>query len=537
MSDINCIQTPIRIKVVGVGGGGCNAVNRMVRAGITNAEFIAINTDVQALLRSEAPTRIQIGMKESGGLGVGGDPQRGRVSAEESLRELQEAIAGADIVFIAAGMGGGTGTGAAPLVARLARETGSLTIAIVTRPFRFELARRQQLAYVGIDQLEDEADTMIVIPNDRLLDKAGQEVSVDDAFKMADDILMMAVRTISEVITVPGLINVDYADVQTIMGDSGPCWLSVGYGRGDNRVVDAARSAISSELVDVSLEGARGVLYIVSGGRDLTLAEVAKAADVIKAAVDKDAMCIFGVTFDESLGSDVRVTLLATNSTSYRELAAARIVEEFRPVIEALGRDESSLNLPAFERRPLSVRRLQSRNERQEVAATQVQRERREAAKGVYEIMAEKRADEQDRQAGEDDVVPTRSTRTMLDEVPLEIVLADCDDIVAYFNKDTSANQCLREIVGKKVQDCHPEESVPLVSQILQEFKTGKNDSAQLEISLGGKVIKLRLFPLYNGEGKYLGCIEITQQVVRAKKKATAQDVTADGRPMLARVS
>jgi len=465
------------------------------------------------LLQSEAPTRIQIGTKESGGLGVGGDPQRGRVCAEESLPELQEVLTGANIVFIAAGMGGGTGTGATPLVAKLAKETGALTIAIVTKPFGFELAHRQQAADMGIAQLEDEADTMIVIPNDRLLATTGDEVSIDDAFKKADDILTMAVQTISEVITVPGLVNVDFADVQTIMGDSGPSWLSIGYGRGKQRVADAARSAISSELVEVSLEGACGVLYVVSGGRDLALAEVAEAADVIKAAVGEDAMCIFGVTFDERLGSDVRVTLLATNLTSYRDKAAARVAEEFHQVIEALELDESKLSLPAFERRPLSVRRLGKRNEREEAEEVKAQRGKREAAKGLYEIMAQKHAGDANEQAGISPATPTRLTRTMLDEAQLEIVLADYNDMVAYFNKDTGANHFVHEIVGRKVQECHPSESAPLVGQILEDFKTGRNNSAHLEISLDDKVIKLMFSALYDGDGKYLGCIEMTQQV------------------------
>jgi len=520
VTEINSTQTPIRIKVVGVGGGGCNALNRMVRAGIRNAGFIAVNTDGQALLQSEAPVRLQIGLKESGGLGVGGDPQRGRVCAEESVLELREAIGDANIVFIAAGMGGGTGTGAAPLVARLARESGALTIAIVTKPFRFELAHREQAAHGGITQLEDEADTVIVIPNDRLLATAGEEVSVDDAFKKADDILTMAVQTISEVITVPGLINVDYADVQTIMRDAGPSWLSIGYGRGKDRVVDAARSAISSDLVEVSLEGAGGVLYVISGRRDLTLAEVSEAGDIIKAAVDKEAMCIFGVTFDESLGSDVRVTLLATNLTSYREVAAARVADEFHMLIDSLERDESRLNLPAFERRPLSVRRLSRRDERAQAEVAKAQRGIREAAKGLYEMMAEKRADQENLRTSEDSPAPVRINRTMLDEIPLEIVLADCNDVVAYFNKDNDANLFLHEVVGRRMQECHPEESVVPITHILEEFKAGRHDSAQLEISLDGRMVNVRLLPFYDSEGGYVGCLELTQQTQLDKKQA-----------------
>jgi len=539
MSDISGIQTPIRIKVVGVGGGGCNAVNRMVRSGIQNAEFIAVNTDVQALLQSEAPTRIQIGLKESQGLGVGGNPARGRVCAQESLEDLKQAVGDANIVFIAAGMGGGTGTGAAPVVARLAREAGALTIAIVTTPFGFELARRQQLADNGLAELEDEADSMIVIPNDRLLAATRQEVSVDDAFKMADEILTLAVRTITEVITVPGLVNVDFADVRTVMSDSGPCWLSIGRGSGPTRVVDAARSAICSELVEVSLSGAAGVLYIVSGGRDLGLAEVAEAAEVIKAAVDKDAICIFGVTFDDSLGSDVTVTLLATNFASYREIAAERVDGEFAKVIESLEDDESRMDLPAFERRPLRVRRLKQRKAREEDAAVTAQRERRETTKGLYQMMAEKRRngqDGQDGQAGEVDAVPSRVARTMLDESPMEIVLADCEGTVAYYNRETSVQAFIHDIVGKRVQECHPEETVPQVSRILEDFRSGRKDAARLEVSLDDKSIKLVFYPLYDGEGKYLGCLETTQQGERNGAKTTMEDLTPEWKAAFGKV-
>jgi cell division protein FtsZ len=350
--------TVCRIKAIGVGGGGCNAINRMVRAEIQGVEFLAANTDAQALMMSEAPTRIQVGEKVSKGLGVGGDPGKGRQAAEENVEELKAIVSGADMVFIAAGMGGGTGTGASPVIARLARESGALAIAIVTKPFNFEMARRMQIAEEGTDELEHEVDAMIVIPNERLLSITGDKVTVDNAFKMADDVLMIGVRAISEVITVPGMINLDFADVKAIMKGAGPCWLSIGYGSGQNRVVEAARAAISSDLLEVPIEGATGVLYVVSGAANLTLSEVSQAASVIEAAVDEEAMVIFGVTVDKKLDNDVRITLVATGFTATKQVTAARKDEEFRGLIRELESDESRLEAPAFMRRPITMRRM-----------------------------------------------------------------------------------------------------------------------------------------------------------------------------------
>lgn len=358
MSKTSFAPTPIRIKCIGVGGGGSNAVNRMMKAEIRGVEFIVVNTDVQALMMNDAPTRIQIGEKVSRGLGVGGDPGKGRVAAEESLDDLRAVLGGAQMVFIAAGMGGGTGTGASPIIARLAREAGALTIAIVTKPFNFEMARRMQLAEEGIAALTDEVDAMIVIPNERLLSITGDKVTVDNAFKVADDVLMIGVRAITEVITIPGLINLDFADVAAIMREAGPCWLSIGYGSGQNRVVEAARAAISSELLEVPIEGARGVLYVVSGPPNMTLSEVGQAASVIEAAVDEEAMVIFGVTVDNKLDNDVRITLVATGFTSIKEVSAAKKEEEFRGLIRELESDESRLEAPAFMRRPITMRRM-----------------------------------------------------------------------------------------------------------------------------------------------------------------------------------
>ena len=361
MAKTSFVPKTTRIKAIGVGGGGCNAINRMVRAEIHGIEFIAVNTDAQALMGNEAPTRVQIGEETCRGLGAGGDPRRGREAAEESVDELKKVIDGADMVFVATGMGGGTGTGATPVIARLARESGALTIAIVTKPFNFEMARRMQIAEEGVDELEHEVDAMIVIPNERLLNITGDKVTVDNAFKTADDILMIGVRAISEVITVPGMINLDFADVTSIMREAGPCWLSIGQGTGQNRVVEAARAAISSELLEVPIEGATGVLYIVSGPPSLTLAEVSQAASVVEAAVDEEAMVIFGVTTDTKLGDDVRITLVATGFTPMKAATEARKDEDFRSLIRELESDETRLEAPAFMRRPVTMRRMSRR--------------------------------------------------------------------------------------------------------------------------------------------------------------------------------
>ncbi|RLC96601.1 MAG: cell division protein FtsZ [Chloroflexi bacterium] len=352
------VPTPCKIKAIGVGGAGCNAINRMVRAEIQGIEFVAINTDTQALMLNQAQMRIQIGERSAQGLGVGGNPSKGRQAAEENLDEIRQAFGDARMVFIAAGMGGGTGTGASPLVARLARESGALTIAIVTKPFNFEMGHRTQIAEQGIDELEKEVDAMIVIPNDRLLSTIGDKMTVDNAFKTADDVLMVAVRAISEVITVPGMINLDFADVSAIMKGAGPCWLSIGHGSGQNRVVDAARSAISSQLLEVPISGAKGMLYIISGPSNLTLSEVNQAANVIRAEVDQEAMVIFGVNVDPKLRDDVTITMVATGFTPVKAKEAQQRDEEFRVLIRELESDETRLETPAFMRRPTNMRLL-----------------------------------------------------------------------------------------------------------------------------------------------------------------------------------
>jgi len=336
-------------------------VNRMVRADIRGVDYVAVNTDAQVLMMNEAPTRIQIGREVCKGLGAGGDPGVGRRAAEESLDELRTAVQGAHMVFVASGMGGGTGTGAAPVVARLARESGALTIAIVTKPFNFEMARRSQIAEGGIGELEQEADAMIVIPNERLLSITGDKVTVDTAFKTADDILMVGVRAISEVVTVPGLVNVDFADVTSVMKNAGPCQLSIGSSVGQNRVVEAARAAISNDLLEVPIDGAMGVLYVVEGPSSLTLSEVSRAAEVVGSALDEEATVIFGVTLDPRARDEVTITLVATGFTPHRAIVQEHKDEEYRNLIRELEWDESRLESPAFMRRPVDMRHMARR--------------------------------------------------------------------------------------------------------------------------------------------------------------------------------
>jgi cell division protein FtsZ len=301
-----------RIKVLGVGGGGSNAVNRMMEEGLRGVEFIAINTDAQALMLSKAPTRVRIGEKLTRGLGSGGDPEMGRKAAEESSEHLYNVLRGSDMVFITAGMGGGTGTGAASIIAQIAKEVGSLTIGVVTRPFTFEGMRRNQSAEAGISKLKEQADTLIVIPNDRLLQIVDKRTSVPDSFKLADDVLRQGVQGISELITVPGLINLDFADVRTIMSEGGAALMAVGIGKGEDGARIAAEQAISSQLLDITIDGARGILFNVTGGPDLTLFEVNQAAAIIKETAHPDVNLIFGAVIDQELKDEVRITVIAT---------------------------------------------------------------------------------------------------------------------------------------------------------------------------------------------------------------------------------
>lgn len=301
-----------RIKVIGVGGGGCNAVNRMIDEGMGGIEFITVNTDAQALLLSKAPTRVRIGDKGTRGLGAGGNPEVGRKAAEESAEDLYEVLKGSDMVFVTAGLGGGTGTGAAPIVAQIAKEVGALTIGVVTRPFTFEGSRRQQSAEAGISKLKEHADTLIVIPNDRLLQIVDKKVSLSEAFRTADDVLRQGIQGISELITVPGMINLDFADVRAIMSEGGAALMAVGHASGEDRARVAAEMAISSQLLDITIDGARGILFNVTGGPNLTLFEVNTAAAIIKETAHPDVNLIFGAVIDPNMGDELRITVIAT---------------------------------------------------------------------------------------------------------------------------------------------------------------------------------------------------------------------------------
>ena len=311
------------IKVVGIGGGGCNAVNRMIDAGLKGVEFIAINTDAQALLMSDADVKLDIGREVTRGLGAGSDPEVGRQAAEDHRAEIEEVLRGADMVFITAGEGGGTGTGGAPVVAEVAKSIGALTIAVVTRPFLFEGRRRSVQADQGIGKLKEKVDTQIVIPNDRLLSVANDKTSVLNAFKMADEVLLQGVQGITDLITTPGLINTDFADVKMIMHDAGTALLGVGNSSGEGRAVSAARQAISSPLLESAIDGARGILLNICGGSDLTLFEVNEAATVIHEVAHAEANIIFGTTIDDEMGDEVRVTVIAAGFERWEDPKAA----------------------------------------------------------------------------------------------------------------------------------------------------------------------------------------------------------------------
>ena len=312
------------IKVVGVGGGGSNAVNRMIRAELLGVEFIAVNTDAQALLLSDAPHKLRIGDKVTKGLGSGADPTVGRKSAEDDSEKLYEALKEADMVFVTAGMGGGTGTGAAPIIAEIAKDVGALTVAVVTKPFSFEGAKRRLLAEQGIAELVDKVDTLITIPNDRLLQVVEKRTTMTDSFRIVDDVLRQGVQGISDLITVPGLINLDFADVKTIMTSAGSALMGIGHGTGETRAAEAARQAIMSPLLEQSIDGARGVLFTITGGPDLTLFEVNEAAEIIHAAADPEANIIFGAVIDERMGGEVKISVIAT---AFEQARAIRKLE------------------------------------------------------------------------------------------------------------------------------------------------------------------------------------------------------------------
>ncbi len=335
------------IKVVGVGGGGVNAVNRMIDAGIRGVEFIAINTDAQALLMSDADVKLDIGRDSTRGLGAGADPEVGRQSTEDHRDEIEEALTGADMVFITAGEGGGTGTGGAPIVAEIARGIGALTVGVVTRPFGFEGRRRSVQAEQGIQSLKDAVDTLIIIPNERLLEIADERTGVLEAFGMADLVLSSGVRGITDLITTPGLINVDFADVKTVMTDAGSAVMGIGSSTGENRASQAADKAISSPLLETSMEGARGVLLSISGPEDMTLHEISTAASIIADHCDSDANIIFGAVVDDALGSEMKVTVIAAGFDRDRRAITRPSYPEFSPrTPEPEGDDD--LDIPGF---------------------------------------------------------------------------------------------------------------------------------------------------------------------------------------------
>lgn len=359
MAKATYVPNPAKIKVIGTGGGGCNAVTRMVREGIRGVEFIAMNTDAQALALTEAPVRVQLGEKVTRGLGAGGSHIIGQKAADESREEIRAMVAGADMVFVTAGMGGGTGTGSAPIVAELAKQSGALTIGVVTKPFSFEGRHRNQVALEGINSMLRVTDTLVIIPNDRVLTLCDQKTSVDNAFKFADDVLTRGVQAIAEVITVPGLINLDFADVKAIMRESGPAWMSVGTGSGPHRAIDAAKDALSSPLLDVAIDGAKGVLFNVVGNSTLTLLEVNEAAKVVRQAVDPEANIIFGVANDPDMNTEIRITLVATgfNSPERSPWGGARD-DEMVQYLNKVRQSEEEMDTPSFLRRQSFGRRL-----------------------------------------------------------------------------------------------------------------------------------------------------------------------------------
>src|SRR4051794_3032742 len=343
------------IKVVGVGGGGTNAVNRMVDAGVSGVEFIAVNTDAQALQMADADVKIQIGSDATRGLGAGADPAVGHAAAQESRDELKDALKGADMVFVTAGEGGGTGTGGAPVVSELGHEIAALTVGVVTRPFAFEGRKRADQAEQGIEELRDRVDTLIVIENDRLLQVVEKRTTIVDAFRMADDILRQGVQGITDLITVPGLVNLDFADVRTIMRDAGSALMGIGTASGENRAAEAARTAVSSPLLEASIEGATGILLNVTGGSEIGLFEVNEAAEVVTSAADQNANVIFGAVIDDALADEVRVTVIATGfgAGARRRRRRETALEPPIPTAEPAGRtgfdvSRDVLEVPSF---------------------------------------------------------------------------------------------------------------------------------------------------------------------------------------------
>lgn len=343
-----------RIKVVGVGGGGCNAVSRMFKEKLPAVEYYAINTDAQHLFRCEVTHRLAIGQNLTRGLGAGAQPDLGRQAAEESRQDIEQALGKADMVFLAAGMGGGTGTGAAPVIAQIAKESGALTVAVVSRPFSFEAALRRKVAEEGITRLKEQVDTLIIIPNDRLLllnNQREQTFTWEDALKTADSVLLQGIQAIAEVITVPGEINVDFADVKTIMGHAGAAWLAIGRGKGDNRAVDAAKMATRSPLLDITMDGAKRVMFMVTGGPSLSLKEVQDAANVIQELADPEAMIIFGTCRDPKMEDEVKIIMVAAAFPVLSDVQQNREADLQRLLQDAVPEAEEELDVPSFLRR------------------------------------------------------------------------------------------------------------------------------------------------------------------------------------------
>jgi|TARA_B100000749_G_scaffold273968_1_gene257594 cell division protein FtsZ len=342
------------IKVMGIGGGGSNAVSRMFKDKLPVVEYFSVNTDAQHLFRCDVSHRLAIGQNLTRGLGAGANPDLGRQAAEESRHDIEKALEGADMVFLAVGMGGGTGTGAAPVIAQIAKEAGALTVAVVSRPFSFEANMRKKNAEEGIARLKDQVDTLIVIDNDRLLQLNSQGEATytwEDALKMADSVLQQGIQAIAEVVTVPGEINVDFADVRTILNNAGPAWLAIGRGKGENRAVDAARQATKSPLLDISMDGARRILFVISGGPTLTLQEVQDAARVIQDLSDPDANIIFGTCRDSKLDDEVKITMVAASFPVMAENQQLREDELERLLQDVIPQSEEELDVPSFLRR------------------------------------------------------------------------------------------------------------------------------------------------------------------------------------------
>jgi cell division protein FtsZ len=390
------------IRVIGVGGGGSNAVNRMIRAEMMGVEFIACNTDAQALLQSDAPHKIRIGDKITRGLGAGGDSTIGQRAAEEDSEKIAQALVDSDMVFITAGLGGGTGSGAAPIVAQMAEEAGALTIGVVTKPFSFEGAKRKLIAEKAADELRAQVDTLITIPNDRLKDVVQKNTSIIDAFRVVDDVLRQGVQGISDIITMPGLINLDFADVRAIMKDAGSALMGIGRATGENRAVEAARQAIASPLLEVNIQGAQGILFNITGSSSISLFEVTEAAEEIRAAADPEANIIFGTSFNERLGDEVMITVIATGFDGLRKKDTGRHAAAAQPT------DTSS-----------SVRAPRERDFLEEL-----ERQRTQSNDGGFDIVPD-----EDRGAAAATTTP-RIERSVGEPVPVKRAAAyDADDL------------------------------------------------------------------------------------------------------------